>query len=615
MKTRFVFAFTWILFTLPAIAQNGKAQQSMFEHFVTRSGAKLLDGDRELRFISFNIPNLNYIEDEFGYEQPQPFRLPDAFEIRDALLSAKQMGGDVVRLYTIPVRSRHDHPETPAYVLGPGIFDEEAFRALDLVLSIANEVGVRVIIPFINNWQWMGGRPQYADFRGKANDDFWSDPQLMNDAKATISYVINRVNTITGTPYKEDKAIFCWETGNELTCPESWTAEICRFIKQLDSNHLVMDGYFAIDLIPVRKSSLSDPNVDIISSHHYETDPSKLMAHINRNLAIVGNEKPYVLGEFGFISNGAMRQVLDYVIQTGMPGALLWSLRFHRREGGFYWHSEPSGHGRYKAYLWPGFDTGINYDEKNTLALMREKAYAIKGLPMPPVPVPAPPKLLPIPEVSRISWQGATGASSYDVERAANPEGPWEMVGYNISDASNQYFPLFNDRSAQKGQVYYYRVIAKNQSGSSKASNVVGPVGVSRLALVDDMQHFGSMYNWSGDVHITRGEDRECREKLTRLQGKSGDKVTYYLPEGIKGFKVFAFSKEKKATLCFAFSAQGDDRQAANPAMMTLPSSHNDYQYWHTAIYSDAPPPNQTYRYLEIKFDKTTQIARVEIYY
>lgn len=611
----YTFTAALILITLQGIAQTAKAQKSMFEHFITRSGAKLMDGERELRFVSFNIPNLNYIEDEFGYEQAQPFRLPDAFEIRDALLSAKQMGGDVVRLYTIPVRSRHDHPETPSFVLGPGIFNEEAFRSLDLVLAIANEVGVRVIIPFINNWQWMGGRPQYADFRGKANDDFWSDPQLINDARATIAYVINRVNTVTGAPYKEDKAILCWETGNELTCPESWTAEMCRFIKQLDGKHLVMDGFFAIDGIPVRKSSLSDPHIDIVSSHHYETDPAKLMVHINRNLAIVNGEKPYVLGEFGFISNGAMRQVLDHVINTGMPGALLWSLRFHRREGGFYWHSEPSGHGRFKAYLWPGFETGMAYDEKNTLALMREKAFAIKGIPTPPLPPPAPPRLLLIAEVSRISWQGAVGAAAYDVERADSPEGPWEIAGFNISDAAAQYFPLFNDRTAQKGASYYYRVVAKNQSGNSKPSNVVGPVSPNRLALIDEMQHFGAMYSWKGDLYIATGNDRECREKLSRLHGKSGDRATYYIPEGIKGFKVFSFSKEQNNTLSFSFSTLGDDRQSANPAFMTLPSTHNDYKYWHTTIYSDTPPKNQTYHYLEIKFEKTTQIARVEIYY
>jgi hypothetical protein len=129
------------------------------------------------------------------------------------------------------------------------------------------------------------------------------------------------------------------------------------------------------------------------------------------------------------------------------------------------------------------------------------------------------------------------------------------------------------------------------------------------------MQHFGAMYSWKGDLYIATGNDRECREKLSRLHGKSGDRVTYYLPEGIKGFKVFSFSNEQKNTLSFSFSTLGDDRQAANPAFMILPSTHNDYKYWHTTIYSDTPPQNQTYHYLEIKFEKTTQIARVEIHY
>ena len=51
-------------------------------------------------------------------------------------------------------------------------------RALDKVLQIANEVGVRVIIPFVDNWWWWGGPKEYADFRGKKPEDFWTDPQL-----------------------------------------------------------------------------------------------------------------------------------------------------------------------------------------------------------------------------------------------------------------------------------------------------------------------------------------------------------------------------------------------------------------------------------------------------
>lgn len=35
----------------------------VFENFITISNDKLMDGDKEIRFISCNIPNLHYVED------------------------------------------------------------------------------------------------------------------------------------------------------------------------------------------------------------------------------------------------------------------------------------------------------------------------------------------------------------------------------------------------------------------------------------------------------------------------------------------------------------------------------------------------------------------------
>lgn len=573
-----------------------------------------MDGDREMRFISFNIPNLNYIEDEFGYDQPQPFRLPDAFEIRDALLSARQLGGTVVRLYTIPVYTRGTHPQTPTYVLGPNVFDENSFQNLDLVLAIANELGVRLIIPFINNWQWMGGRPQYADFRDRPSDDFWSHPQLVADAKATIAHVINRRNTITGQLYKDDKAIFCWETGNELASPTYWTVDICRYIKSLDANHLVMDGFLAIDGIPVQRASVDEPSIDIISSHHYESNPAKLLGHIQRNLKIINGQKPYVLGEFGFISTSAVDQLLDFVIDQPIAGAMIWSLRFHRREGGFYWHSEPLGHGLYKAYLWPGFATGNDYDESNLLALMRARAYSIRGEEAPPIDPPFPPTLLPITEVSHISWQGSAGAAAYDLERADTPEGPWKIAGYQISDADTQYFPLFNDHTAQKDSTYYYRVIAKNQAGNSPPSNVIGPVPVSRLALIDDMRNLALMYHYEGSVAIASDNDRVYREKHTRLAGDKRAKVFYYVPSPIKHVRLYVFGDPGKTPLEFQLSTDNDRYVDAFFSTDSLVSGKNDYGYQPLTVY-EWNGTESDFRFLKISFKRKVQIARVEVYW
>ena len=284
------------------LIKQDHAQTTTFDNFITRSGSKLMDGNSEFRFISWNIPNLNFVEDEMDFTREYEFGLPTSYEIRDALESVKQMGGTVVRTYTIPVRSQTDVEGVPKYVLAPGVLDESSFLTMDTMLAISNEVGVRLIIPLLNAWKWMGGRPQYADFRGKTVHDFWTDRQLIDDFKMTIEYVLNRRNTVTGIMYRDDKTILCWETGNELPCPYSWTKKIVSCIKSMDKNHLVMDGYNAFDSGRIPEESLNDPNIDIVTSHHYASDPSKLFKHIQTYLDKVKKRKPYVIGEFGFVS-------------------------------------------------------------------------------------------------------------------------------------------------------------------------------------------------------------------------------------------------------------------------------------------------------------------------
>ena len=66
-----------------------------FSNFVTRQGDRLMEGDKEFRFVSFNVPNLHYIEDNLPFEETNPWRIPDEFEIRDALASVKQAVGRV----------------------------------------------------------------------------------------------------------------------------------------------------------------------------------------------------------------------------------------------------------------------------------------------------------------------------------------------------------------------------------------------------------------------------------------------------------------------------------------------------------------------------------------
>lgn len=370
-----------LCFACPA---RGAGQQG-FENFIRRDGDVLKDGDREFRFLSFNIPNLHYVEDDMRFDRSMPFRLPDAFEIDDALGAIEQIGGQVVRTYTLAVKKVDDPPDLPRYILGPGQFNEEAFKTLDAVIAAAHRHRVRLIIPFVDQWSWWGGTAELVAFRGKKPEEVWTDPQVIEDFKNIITFVVNRVNTVTGTRYRDDKAILAWETGNELHSPPAWTKQIVAHIKSLDPQHLVLDGTHREVLLP---SSLEDANIDFVQTHHYEKDPRSMIAHIFESAKMAKGKKPYFVGEFGFLGTEALCAVMDTVRDQKITGALLWSLRYRSRDGGFYWHHEPAGGDYFKAYHWPGFASGEKYDERRLMQFVRERAFAIQGLTVPPLPKP-----------------------------------------------------------------------------------------------------------------------------------------------------------------------------------------------------------------------------------
>lgn len=599
----------FVLGAVPAGAQEPKRLQS----FISVSGDRLMDGSAPFRFVSFNIPNLNFVEDEFAFLRPFEYRLPDEFELRDAYESVRQMGGTVVRMYTFPVRTAGDPADLPRYVLAPGKFDETSFRTMDLVLSLANEYGIRVIVPLLNNWQWMGGRPQYAAFRGKTKDDFWTDPQLIKDFEQTVAYVLNRKNTITGVAYRDDPAILCWETGNELQAPQSWTKTIAAYIKSIDRKHLLMDGaYLTPEFV---EADVANPNIDILTTHHYEQEPEQTLAHIEDYRKLIHGRKPYVIGEVGFFGTGAMERIYDKVVSSDdIAGVLIWSLRHHRREGGFYWHSEPDGRGVFKSFHVPGFASGDEYDETNYLAAMRQAAYRIRGLPEPRWPVPAAPKLLPIEDVAAISWQGSAGAASYDVERAEAASGPWQVVGLNISDAAIPYMPLFADPTAAIGKSYYYRVVAENTSGRSAPSNLVGPIAVSTQALIDDMRTLNRTFRTVGKLAVKTDDDRRYKELFYRAQGEPGSDLVYTVPGSIQRVSVYSFSQGDSAALSFAVSRDGTGFDPVAFEQRTVPVGGNDYGYWRPIQFEHSwTSPNA--RFVRIHFERPAQIGRVEIRY
>ena len=602
--------------------RSGGAQG--FENFIRRDGDVLKDGDRVFRFLSFNIPNLYYVEDDMRFDCGMPFRLPDQFEIDDALGTIAQMGGQVVRTYTLSLKKPGDPANLPRYILGPGQFNEEAFTTLDRVIAAAHRHRVRLILPFMDQWSWWGGTAELAGFRGKKAEEVWTDPQLIQDFKDIVTFVLNRVNTVTGVRYRDDKAILAWETGNELRSPPEWVRQIAAHIKSLDSNHLVLDGTQREVLL---QASIDNPDVDFVTTHHYEKDPRSMIAHVRESAKMAKDRKPYFLGEFGFLGTDALCAVMDTVAEENLSGALLWSLRYRSREGGFYWHHEPYGGDLFKAYHWPGFPIGEKYDERRLMRLVRERAFAIRGLTPPPLPKPAPPKLLSVTEGGLMSWQGSVGAECYDVQRAKAAQGPWTTVGVGVCEAQVQYRPLFADESLQPGKQYFYRVIARSFAGSSEPSNVVGPVRATHRTRVDELWNDSRIFLKEGKLAFVENEARKFKEDCHRLAGAPKSAVVYRAPGGIREVRASVFTQSDQPAVRIYFSKDARTFEPVEVTANTTAVQGDDaYDSWKAQVCSvpvraslpakKITPDGVTtngYDYVKIEFTAEAQLSRVEI--
>ena len=582
---------------------------AQFSQFITARGDKLMDGSRELRFVSYNIPNLHMIEDNHEFTNPNPWRLPDEYEIRDALLAIKQSGGKVTRIYVPSVRKEIDNPDIIRHVDGPGKFNEEAFRVYDKVLQLANEIGIRIIIPFVDNWFWWGGVAEYAKFRGKSRDSFWTDSLVISDFKKTIGFMINRVNTYTGVQYRDDKAILGWETGNELQVPDfAWTKHIANYIKSIDKNHLVIEGTYSQAILD---ESIEDPNIDVLSTHHYGR-PFEALARILAAKEKTKGRKPYFIGEFGYMPTDSMQVILDSVISSGVSGILLWSMRQHNRDGGFYYHGY--------SYRWPGFEEGKNWDEINVMRLVREKAFQINGEIPSQLPIPESPKLLPIETPYKISWQGSTGASSYIIERKSKLFlffWHWSVIDSNASDANIGYRPLFSDTTAEPGKTYYYRLKARNSSGISNASETVGPIKTHCRMLIDEFENDKKMYSKSAEARFIYDKDlHRAKEDRHRLEGADGCEITYILPDQIISIQLDAFftTYDRENNILFFSGISSDNLEPLQVTVKTYEVYKNMYNAYCPVRYVVKEIPIN-HRYVKISLAKNIQLSRLEIEY
>lgn len=245
--------------------------------------------------------------------------------VDEVLQDAKALGLNTIRTWASCEGARQ---EGYCFQPQPRVYDEPTFQKLDYVLYKANQLGLRVILPLVNNWSEFGGMSQYVAWCGSTagHDEFYRSPCAKALYKDYVRRVLTRVNIYTGVEYRNDPTILLWELANEPRCQSdrtgntllAWISEMAAFVKSIDPNHLLgtgeegwyvnkgtdwrHNGFTGVDFI--RNSQV--PLIDVASFRLYpeEYGLSKSGAllwideHADDAHQRIG--KPVTLGEFGW---------------------------------------------------------------------------------------------------------------------------------------------------------------------------------------------------------------------------------------------------------------------------------------------------------------------------
>jgi mannan endo-1,4-beta-mannosidase len=347
--------------------------------FVKRDGPILRLNGRPFRFAGANNYYLMY------KSQPMVDNLLDAaaanhlnvIRMWGSLDIGNQDGSNSIRGKADGVYFQYWGGSAPAYNDGAN-----GLQHLDYVIHKAGQLGLKLVIPFVNNWNDFGGMDQYVRWRDSStpddqvwyHDSFYTDPVIRQWYQNWIAHLLNRVNTYNGIAYKDDPTIMTWELGNEPRClsagayPRSpncttqtmiaWADEMSTYIKSIDDKHLVSVGDEGFYCVPGATDWTENcgegvdtiafarlKHIDVMSFHlypdHWGKDASWGAQWITRHIQDAkASHKPVVLGEFGLLDkptrNPTYKQWTDAILNSGGDGALYWILSDKQDDGSLY---------------------------------------------------------------------------------------------------------------------------------------------------------------------------------------------------------------------------------------------------------------------------------------
>lgn len=179
------------------------------------------------------------------------------YMIDSVLNDAAAMGLSVIRAWAFADGEGHSYR---ALQTEPGAYDEKAFDSLDYAVHKAGELGIRLVLPLVNNWPDYGGMQQYVQWflglsddsygEGTNHDRFYTHAGIKDCYRAWAGKVIRHLNPYTGLRYCDDPTVMTFELANEPRCRSdksgatllAWAAEMSAYVKKLAPRQLVAVG-------------------------------------------------------------------------------------------------------------------------------------------------------------------------------------------------------------------------------------------------------------------------------------------------------------------------------------------------------------------------------------
>ena len=449
------------------------------QDFVKRTGTALMLQGRAMRFGGVNITWLGLRRDGAG-----ELRRPTPFEVRDALATARALGGEVVRLPGLVSTAGCKLCLEPA----PGQMNADVFAQVDLILNTARDMGLKLILPLADagtDCAGAGGTGVICAGTGAGGGQaaFFTDARVQAGFAARVRAILTHVNSLSGATYANDPTILAWEDcdacGNagEAHAVSAWVEHTGQVVKAADTRHLYESGAFAAHIGPAGANAVpaalyAPPSVDIIGDRPVigGSAASVRTAFSDQVEAVSTAGRAVVLDGFGWspalwhTEADLEAWLADVVRARLLAGALTGMLQGHADQGGYLPPPPPAGPGLAALYF-----PGVATPDMNQ-ATMQERGRALRRFNFAMVDVTLAPAYLltPQPQIlsvkhGRIVWRGSAGAASYTVERSPDPAMPGAWT--TLCDGCASDVPGFWQDPAPPEQPAYYRVMPLNING------------------------------------------------------------------------------------------------------------------------------------------------------